>query len=166
MLKRAALSVLFVMLSGLGYRVWSESKPEEKPTVPYKTNLLIFSHGDDWQLFAGDNIADLLKGPNTVVFVQLTRGVGHYECWEKGLIASVITAVEGKATVLSCADPEKVNYGPAKCGPDYVQLHRILRCRYRNAVMYFLRLPATFCPFCGHQLEGLDHSEKPCWRPI
>jgi hypothetical protein len=124
-------------------------------------DLVIVAHGDDWQLFAGDKISERLRAGHRVVFVQLTRGVGNYLCWERGFLASAITAADktGKTTQLSC-DLNDKNLDGTDCSEQKIQGHLIYRCRHGNNIrMNFLRLPGTNCPYgCGGELNGVDHS--------
>lgn len=119
-------------------------------------DVLIVAHADDWQLFAGDVVAARLLRGDFVTVIQVTKGLDSVDrwCWEKGQIASLITATQDPRSPAKTLDCNAKSYDPASCGHRTINGHAIFNCHYQNRFsIYFLRLSGTIEP--GHNRNDI-----------
>jgi hypothetical protein len=104
-------------------------------------DVYVFAHADDWILFMGDDIASDAQKGHSILLIQ-TTGYGD-KCWEKAALSALLVAVDNASTRKPSCSVEK-DYGSAQCQFLPVNGHRLFNCQYRNALLYFLKLPSTW----------------------
>jgi hypothetical protein len=129
-------------------------------------DLVIYAHADDWPLFFGDDVENLLRHGDLVTFIDLTFGGG---CNEPADLAAIITAVndDGQMRGFLCGKGNDPGLAVAAvCTPDpdhrqpLVNGHWIEHCHFPapavgkgSASIYLLYLPHGNCPWCGDELQ-------------
>lgn len=106
------------------------------------TSIYVSAHPDDWQLFMNPNAYNSIKVVNEkVVFIHTTAGDAgdgisntHYLAREEGSLR----AIRFMSNTFTNQGAPGVNMNQTTVN---INGHSILKFTYRNAVMYFLRLP-------------------------
>jgi|GEM_PF-381965 len=106
------------------------------------TSVYVSAHPDDWQLFMNPNAYNSIKGTNEkVIFIHTTAGDAgdgitnnHYLAREEGSLR----AIRFMSNTFTNQGAPGINMNQTIVN---VNGHQILKFSYRNAVMYFLRLP-------------------------
>lgn len=136
---RAGIAIGLVLLEAAagaaarGQRPWNGVQYESNLST---RNVVVIAHEDDWQLFMGDAVSEILKTSAPTVFVYLTAGDDGRDSvyWltrERAALQSTRTA-QG----LSATASDSIS-----CAPVLVANHMVRKCSFLNVESYFLRLP-------------------------
>ncbi len=125
------------------------------------TSVYVAAHPDDWQLFMNPNAYNSIKGTNEkVIFLHTTAGDGgngtssaYYTAREEGSLR----AIRFMSNTFTNAGAPGINMNQATVT---VNGHQILKMSYRNAVIYFLRLPDGDYGGQGYPLTGNASLQK------
>lgn len=126
------------------------------------TRIFVSAHQDDWQLFMNPNVFNSIKETeDTTVIVHTTAGEAgagmgndaYYLAREKGSLAAIrflsntFSSGKGIGQEMERSSVE-------------INGHNILRYRYRNAVIYLLRLPDGSGDGRGYQIHDFKSLSK------
>ncbi|MCB0466248.1 MAG: PIG-L family deacetylase, partial [Aequorivita sp.] len=125
------------------------------------TSVYVTAHPDDWQLFMNPNAYNSIKGANEkVVFIHTTAGDAgdgvtnnHYLAREEGSLR----AIRFMSNTFTNQGAPGTNMNQTTVN---VNGHQILKFSYRNAVMYFLRLPDGNYTGTGYPTTNNQSLEK------
>ncbi|MDC8000175.1 discoidin domain-containing protein [Aequorivita todarodis] len=106
------------------------------------TSVYVSAHPDDWQLFMNPNAYNSIKGTNEkVVFIHTTAGDAGNGITNNYYLARE----EGSLRAIRFMSNTFTNQGAPGTNMNQTTVnvngHQILKLSYRNAVIYFLRLP-------------------------
>lgn len=127
--------LLFIISSSVVECVWGAQK---------ELSVYVVAHVDDWQLFMGNDIASDLRSGRSVLLIQTILETND-KCWIQASLASLIMAVDGQGNSQPPCSATS-SFGDANCKATTINGHRMQRCQYKNAVAYFLGLPAAQSP--------------------
>ena len=125
------------------------------------TSVYVSAHPDDWQLFMNPNAYNSIKGTNEkVIFILTTAGDAgdgisnnHYLAREEG----TLRAIRFMSNTFTNQGAPGTNMNQTTVN---VNGHQILKFSYRNAVIYFLRLPDGNYSGTGYSGTGNQSLQK------
>jgi LmbE family N-acetylglucosaminyl deacetylase len=96
--------------------------------------VIVVAHEDDWQLFMGDDVRELLRGPDSTTFIYLTAGDDGRDSlyWRTREEAAL------QSTRVALATP---GLDSASCRDSFLGPHAIRECVLGKTKSFFLRLP-------------------------
>lgn len=99
--------------------------------LPFRTDVYIHAHEDDWQLFMSDRTYDSFLNAGQLLFIYTTAG-------DAGGTTAFWQARENAAMA---AVDSIIGAGTWACANQTIGTHAIRRCTKSNVVSYFMRMP-------------------------